>query len=83
MSNIPLHLHGGIDEAVSCTRCDAVCCRLTVVVMPEDIVPRHLVDRNEHGVEVMEAMMGLTGIINIGKGSLTASYAKEGPFKMG
>ena len=37
----------------------------------------------EHGVEVMEAMMGLTGIINIGKGSLTASYAKEGPFKMG
>ena len=37
----------------------------------------------EHGVEVMEAMMGLTGIINIGKGSLTASYAKEGPFKLG
>ena len=53
MSSIPLHLHSGIDEAVSCTRCDAVCCRLTVVVMPEDNVPRHLVERNAHGVEVM------------------------------
>lgn len=38
---------------VSCSDCDAVCCRLTVVVMPEDIVPRHLVTRDAHGVEVM------------------------------
>jgi Fe-S-cluster containining protein len=36
-----------------CSRCDAVCCRLTVVLMPEDRVPRHLVVRNEQGVEVM------------------------------
>lgn len=36
-----------------CSRCDAVCCRLTVVVMPEDVVPRHLVTRNAQGVEVM------------------------------
>ncbi|WP_372013783.1 YkgJ family cysteine cluster protein [Pseudoxanthomonas sp. 10H] len=36
-----------------CSRCDAVCCRLTVVLMPEDRVPRHLVARNDHGVEVM------------------------------
>ena len=43
----------GIDHSVSCSSCDAVCCRLTVVVMPEDRVPRHLVDRNEYGVEVM------------------------------
>lgn len=42
-----------IDPTVSCSHCDAVCCRLTVLVMPEDQVPRHLVARNEHGLEVM------------------------------
>ena len=36
-----------------CSRCDAVCCRLTVVVLPGDNVPRHLVVRDAHGVEVM------------------------------
>ena len=51
--SIPLHLQGGVDATVSCSRCDAVCCRLIVVVMPEDRVPRHLVERNAHGVEVM------------------------------
>ena len=54
MSAIPLFLlQEGVDPAVSCSACDAVCCRLTVVVMPEDEVPRHLVERNGHGVEVM------------------------------
>lgn len=42
-----------VDPAVSCTGCDAVCCRLTVVVMPEDDVPRHLVERNPKGLDVM------------------------------
>ncbi|AKC87083.1 YkgJ family cysteine cluster protein [Pseudoxanthomonas suwonensis] len=42
------------DADASCARCDAVCCRLTVVVMPEDdAVPRHFVVRNAQGVEVM------------------------------
>ncbi|WP_238389754.1 YkgJ family cysteine cluster protein [Pseudoxanthomonas koreensis] len=42
------------DADPSCRRCDAVCCRLTVVVMPEDRgVPRWLVERNAQGVEVM------------------------------
>lgn len=40
-------------ERVSCSSCDAVCCRLTVVVMPDDGVPRHLVERNSDGLEVM------------------------------
>ena len=53
MNAIPLFLYEGVDPGVSCTACDAVCCRLTVVVMPEDEVPRHLVERNDHGVEVM------------------------------
>lgn len=42
-----------IDPAVSCGACDAVCCRLTVVVMPDDDVPRHLVERSPQGLEVM------------------------------
>lgn len=42
-----------IDPTVSCAACDAVCCRLTVVVMPTDRVPRHLVARGDHGLEVM------------------------------
>ena len=51
---IDIHLHDEqIDPAVSCSRCDAVCCRLTVLVMPGDNVPRHLVERNDHGLEVM------------------------------
>lgn len=42
-----------VDPSVSCSNCDAVCCRLTVVVMPEDVVPRHLVERNAQGLDVM------------------------------
>lgn len=42
-----------LDATVSCDNCDAVCCRLTVVVMPDDEVPRHLVERSEQGLEVM------------------------------
>jgi Fe-S-cluster containining protein len=36
-----------------CARCDAVCCRLTVVLMPDDKVPAHLTTRNAQGLEVM------------------------------
>jgi Fe-S-cluster containining protein len=42
-----------IDASVTCSACDAVCCRLTVLVMADDDVPRHLVDRDAHGMEVM------------------------------
>lgn len=42
-----------VDPTVSCSRCDAVCCRLTVVVMPEDKVPSHLVERTPQGLDVM------------------------------
>ena len=40
-------------DAPRCDRCDAVCCRLTVVLMPEDRVPARFTARNAHGVEVM------------------------------
>ena len=36
-----------------CNRCDALCCRLTVVVFPQDNIPAHLTDINERGVTVM------------------------------
>jgi len=42
-----------IDPDISCSACDAVCCRLTVVVMPDDDVPRHLVERTSQGLDVM------------------------------
>jgi Fe-S-cluster containining protein len=43
----------GIDATVSCTACEAVCCRLTVVLMPGDDIAPHLTERNAHGVDVM------------------------------
>ena len=42
-----------IDPSVCCSKCDAVCCRLTVVLMPEDRVPAHLTERTEQGYDVM------------------------------
>lgn len=38
---------------VACTSCDAVCCRLTVVLQPEDRIPGHLVERTPAGLDVM------------------------------
>ena len=37
----------------ACSRCDAVCCRLTVVVQPEDRIPAHLTTFTAAGLEVM------------------------------
>ncbi|WP_394541328.1 YkgJ family cysteine cluster protein [Lysobacter enzymogenes] len=36
-----------------CASCDAVCCRLTVVVQPEDRVPDYLTARTLGGLTVM------------------------------
>jgi Fe-S-cluster containining protein len=43
-----------IDHSVSCSDCEAVCCRLTVVLMPDDHVPAELVERDPHGVDVLK-----------------------------
>ncbi|WP_225590845.1 YkgJ family cysteine cluster protein [Pseudoxanthomonas sp. PXM03] len=37
----------------SCSRCDAVCCRLTVVLQPEDQIPSHLTTHTPAGLHVM------------------------------
>jgi Fe-S-cluster containining protein len=39
--------------AVQCSSCDAVCCRLTVVLMPGDDVPAHLTTHTPSGLHVM------------------------------
>lgn len=41
------------EDAADCARCDAVCCRLTVVVQPEDRIPSHLTTIDERGIEQM------------------------------
>lgn len=40
-------------ETARCDACDAVCCRLTVVLMPEDNVAAHLTTRTPAGLLVM------------------------------
>lgn len=42
-----------VDPSVHCDTCEAVCCRLTVVLMPEDRVPACLVTRDERGMETL------------------------------
>ncbi|MEO7936592.1 MAG: YkgJ family cysteine cluster protein [Dokdonella sp.] len=41
------------DPTVSCSNCDAVCCRLTVVVEATDQIAEHLVVRGDNGVVTM------------------------------
>ena len=41
------------ENTADCGRCDAVCCRLTVVVMPEDNIPLHFTDVTDAGLTVM------------------------------
>jgi Fe-S-cluster containining protein len=42
-----------IDPGVQCNRCEAVCCRLTVVLLPGDHVPGWLVHRDGRGLETL------------------------------
>ncbi|WP_430390682.1 YkgJ family cysteine cluster protein [Dyella sp. 20L07] len=42
-----------VDPSVSCSQCEAVCCRLTVLLMPDDHVPEWLIERNAHGMETL------------------------------
>jgi Fe-S-cluster containining protein len=41
------------EKQVHCSRCDALCCRLTVVLFAEDTIPPHMTERNAQGVVVM------------------------------
>lgn len=41
------------ETGIHCNRCDALCCRLTVVLFAGDDIPSHLTDVNEQGVTIM------------------------------
>ncbi|MET1023600.1 MAG: YkgJ family cysteine cluster protein [Pseudoxanthomonas sp.] len=44
----------GINPAVQCSSCDAICCRLTVVLDTDDTrVPAHLTTHTHEGLRVM------------------------------
>lgn len=43
-------------ETISCDACQACCCQLQVILMPHDAPPAHLVEIEEHGLEVMRRL---------------------------
>lgn len=44
----------GIDPTVQCSDCEAICCRLTVVLLPGDeAVPEQFTTHDAHGLHVM------------------------------
>lgn len=50
----PAMAHTPADSAaVRCDTCQACCCRLKVVLQPEDAVPDAYIDADEHGMPVM------------------------------
>ncbi|MCC8364649.1 YkgJ family cysteine cluster protein [Lysobacter sp. A6] len=42
-----------LEEPANCAHCDAVCCRMIVVLQPEDNIPAHLTTRLPSGLLVM------------------------------
>jgi hypothetical protein len=44
---------GKTAPSISCDNCDAVCCRLTVILMPEDRVPNRFVVEDERGTRML------------------------------
>lgn len=48
-----IHPRSPVKGGSKCTRCDAVCCRLTVVLQPEDNIPPHLTTHRPDGLHVM------------------------------
>ncbi|MDR3443769.1 MULTISPECIES: YkgJ family cysteine cluster protein [Dyella] len=41
-------------DPAQCSLCEAVCCRLTVVLQPEDSIPSHLTTHSPEGLHVMK-----------------------------
>ena len=45
--------HQRVDPRVQCDTCEAVCCRLTVVLFPDDRVPGWLVHEDARGLRTL------------------------------
>jgi Fe-S-cluster containining protein len=75
--------------AADCRHCDAVCCRLTVVVQPEDRIPGHLLEERD-GLTVMArdeegwcvALDGARMCCSIyeGRPEVCRRFAMDGPY---
>lgn len=53
---MPFEIHpddSKIDPNVSCSNCQAVCCRLTVVISADDQIAEHLIVRGDNGVDTL------------------------------
>ena len=44
------------DATITCDACQACCCQLQVILMPHDAPPPHLVETEEHGLDVMRRL---------------------------
>jgi Fe-S-cluster containining protein len=56
---MPLPLLQSRDEpgaTITCDQCQACCCQLQVILMPGDSPPAHLVEVEEHGLDVMRRL---------------------------
>ena len=42
-----------IDATIDCARCDAACCRMRVLLLPDDRIADWLTDRDDHGLACM------------------------------
>lgn len=46
----------GEGSSVQCSNCQACCCQLKVMVLPDDAVPERYIDVDEYGLEVMNRL---------------------------
>ena len=75
--------------AADCRSCDGVCCRLTVVVQPEDRIPEHLVEhrggltmmaRDEEGWCIAFDSARLSCSIYESRPEVCRRFAMDGPY---
>lgn len=56
MPQLLLQSHDDDATPIRCEACQACCCQLQVILMPGDAPPPHLVETEEHGLDVMRRL---------------------------
>jgi uncharacterized protein len=56
MAQSLLHSRDAPGDPIACEQCQACCCQLQVILMPHDAPPPHLVEIDEHGLDVMRRL---------------------------